>query len=335
MQISITALPQKVSIIIPIFNTEKYIEECIYSAISQDYENTEIIAVNDGSTDNSKEILERIQEKHKSLIILTTENRGQSAARNTGLSLATGDLAIFLDSDDSLEKNAISTCVRKLHEYDTDIVLFEALAYCDGTPEILAKDFRYERDKSIHNRRLNSQDYFKESIDKKCFIVSPCLYLYKRKKLSNIKFLEGILHEDNLFSTRLLIEPSDCNIVCIPDRLFRRRIRAGSIMTQVKHTKHVSGYLSVAKELLLLEPYALSNATLIALHQFIQIILRSAISSYNELPPSNQDLNIRKETFRILKKIPIQRIQIKTLLACLAPELLAINKQDAMRNKIK
>lgn len=326
----------KVSIIIPVFNTEKYIEECINSAANQDYENTEIIAINDGSTDNSKIILDKLKNNYKSLIVISTKNCGQSAARNTALELAPGELIIFLDSDDSLEKNTVSTCVKKINEYDTDIVLFEAFAYCDGTPQRLATEFNYEKDKSLHDRKMNSQSFFKEAIEKRSYIVSPCLYLYKREKLSHIKYLEGIIHEDNLFTTRLLLEIPDCNIVCISNKLFLRRIRPESIMTQNKKIAHVTGYLSVAKELLKLESYIQSSPVVNALHDFVQTILRNAITTYCELPPDDRKIQIRRECINILKRIPTKNISIKTLLACSAPKLLAIRRDNAAkRNKIK
>ncbi|WP_460425867.1 glycosyltransferase family 2 protein, partial [Azotobacter armeniacus] len=91
--------PEKVSIIIPVYNVEPYLAQCLDSAIHQDYDNIEIIAINDGSTDASLSILEEFRTKHKNIIIKNIENQGVSVARNTGLEIATGEYISFLDSD--------------------------------------------------------------------------------------------------------------------------------------------------------------------------------------------------------------------------------------------
>ncbi|WP_460426973.1 glycosyltransferase family 2 protein, partial [Azotobacter armeniacus] len=91
--------PEKVSIIIPVYNVESYLAQCLDSAIHQDYDNIEIIAINDGSTDASLSILEGFRTKHRNIIIKNIENQGVSVARNTGLEIATGEYISFLDSD--------------------------------------------------------------------------------------------------------------------------------------------------------------------------------------------------------------------------------------------
>lgn len=101
---------KKISVIIPVYNTEKYIDKCINSVLQQDLE-TEIIVVNDGSTDNSKKIIEKYKDK---IIYLEKENGGLSDARNYGLKYATGEYVAFLDSDDFIEKGFIFK-IRKIY----------------------------------------------------------------------------------------------------------------------------------------------------------------------------------------------------------------------------
>ena len=96
-----------VSVIIPVYNVEKYIEDCLNSVINQDLESIEIICVNDGSTDNSQEILEKYLNKVKNMKMINQENKGLPDARNTGLKYATGKFVYFLDSDDMLKKNSL------------------------------------------------------------------------------------------------------------------------------------------------------------------------------------------------------------------------------------
>ena len=97
-----------VSIIIPVYNVEKYLETCIESCFYQDYDNIEIIAINDGSTDSSNKILDRLAKKDHRLIVVTRNNGGVSSARNQGLSMANGEYIVFVDADDYLSNDAIS-----------------------------------------------------------------------------------------------------------------------------------------------------------------------------------------------------------------------------------
>ena len=107
---------KKVSIIIPLYNNEKYIEKCIKSVLNQEYKNIEIIVINDGSTDSSEQIVKNI--KSEKIKLLNQKNSGPSSARNNGIKNATGDWIIFLDSDDSLSKNTISTLIKNAKNND-------------------------------------------------------------------------------------------------------------------------------------------------------------------------------------------------------------------------
>lgn len=113
----------KVSLIIPVYNTEKYLRKCIESAIGQTYRNMEIICIDDGSTDSSGQILDEYAQKDKRLVVLHQANRGESAARNVGLQMATGEYIGFMDCDDWIEPEMYETLVSKLEEEDADIAV--------------------------------------------------------------------------------------------------------------------------------------------------------------------------------------------------------------------
>jgi glycosyltransferase involved in cell wall biosynthesis len=112
-----------VSIIIPFFNEEQYLHRALDSAVGQSYEHTEIILVNDGSTDKSLSIAESYQSKYPQIKLISTENRGLGYARNMGMTLTTGTYLTFLDSDDELNKEAVSTWIKKIKEEQADIVI--------------------------------------------------------------------------------------------------------------------------------------------------------------------------------------------------------------------
>ena len=114
----------KISIIIPVYNGEEYILNCINNILQQTYNNIEIIVVNDGSTDSTKEVLKGIDKRDNRIKIINKENTGVSDSRNVGINVSTGDYIAFLDSDDKLVKNAIEELVKNLNENFVDVILF-------------------------------------------------------------------------------------------------------------------------------------------------------------------------------------------------------------------
>lgn len=114
---------KKISIIIPAYNCENYIERCIESIISQEYKNVEVLVVNDGSTDNTQKIIEIMSEKDKCIKIINQENAGVSTARNTGLKNATGDYISFVDADDYCCKDMFNEMVENIEQTNADIAL--------------------------------------------------------------------------------------------------------------------------------------------------------------------------------------------------------------------
>ena len=128
----------KISIIIPVYNASKYLKKCIDSIINQTYRNIEIICINDGSVDNSLEILEKYKEKDDRIIIIDKENQGVSAARNDGIKSSTGNYITFVDSDDWLELDAIDTLYKTLIKQQVDVVRGNYY-----------KNYNYDRSKTI------------------------------------------------------------------------------------------------------------------------------------------------------------------------------------------
>lgn len=114
----------KVSIIVPIYNVEKYLDRCIKSLINQTLYDIEIVLVNDGSTDSSKKIAEKYSKIDNRIVLINKENEGGSIARNTGLNLATGEYIMFLDSDDYYEPNCVEESFLKIVNDGSDVVVF-------------------------------------------------------------------------------------------------------------------------------------------------------------------------------------------------------------------
>ena len=217
-----------ISVIIPVYNTEKYLQQSLDSIFAQTMENFEIICVNDGSTDNSLEILKKNQNKISKII--NKKNGGLSSARNEGLTQASGKYIYFFDSDDLLEPNTLNELYKTAKEDDLDLVQFEMRVFCDPGTETtkLYKDFTV---KGIYNEILCDGKIFARKLQNDDFQSSVCLRLIRRTLLDRIhlSFYDGILHEDELFSVICDVESKRARH--IPHKYFRRRIRSNSIMT--------------------------------------------------------------------------------------------------------
>lgn len=135
------------SLIVPVYNEEKNIYKCLEVIDSQNYDELEVIFVNDGSTDNSKNILEEEIKKRKNFVLINQKNQGTAAARKLGIKFAKGDYIAILDCDDELAHNAIKDCM-KLFSQQVDIVLFD-LKYCNDNEKKIMKNFPYFSEKKI------------------------------------------------------------------------------------------------------------------------------------------------------------------------------------------
>jgi glycosyltransferase involved in cell wall biosynthesis len=249
----------KVSIIVPVFNVENYLEECLLSAVNQDYENIEIIIIDDGSTDSSEKIVDTFKRQYPYIESVKTKNQGQSSARNLGLEMATGDYVLFLDSDDWFDKNTVSLCVKTITDNNLDMVLFSADAFFDGQEKNkVSLNKSYLRSTQL-NKVLLSKDVFIEELNLNKYIVQPCMYMFNRIRYSNLRFYPGIIYEDNLFTTQLLLQYNDAKVICLPNKLFHRRFRPQSTVTQSKRQHHIDGHLVVINELSKMVPHFEKN----------------------------------------------------------------------------
>jgi len=217
-----------ISVVIPIYNVERYLAECIESVLAQTYPHYEMICVNDGSTDGSLTLLENYAEQHKNIQIINQDNSGLSAARNAGIVVAKGDYVFLLDSDDKIEKHAFETLVNKAN--GEDLICFNGKRFIEETntedvpDEGVKADFEY------------GWDYYNQYalVNRKFHFVCTVLRLYRREFLIHNKlgFQEGIFHEDNLFTPIVCYHAQKVKV--IPDCLYIYRIRKGSIMQNVK-----------------------------------------------------------------------------------------------------
>ena len=226
----------KLSVIIPIYNVEKYIPQCLDSILNQSFKDFEIICVNDGSSDNSLSVLQSYKAKDERIIIIDKKNEGSGIARNAGLSIAKGDYIYFVDGDDWVEENVFDKIIAKADELNTDILIFGGLSYYEGK----GKKGGYSADKlpkKYLNKVFSAKD-IKKDIFK--FPSTAWTKLYKRDFLieNNIKFQDIKVGQDQLPFFHSMIKAE--RITLLPENIYcYRKNRKGSAMT-VKKKKNFS-----------------------------------------------------------------------------------------------
>lgn len=244
-----------VSIIIPVFNVENYLEECLNSVLSQTFSRLEVIAVDDGSSDNSPNILKDFSLNFPQLkVFLEKQNKGQSAARNIGIENAKGKYLLFVDSDDYIAKDTVSELVKVMEKRDVDVVRFNATSFSEESQHMAITKYKFDhflKDNIVYRKPNFKNVYLSYS-------PSPVLYLVKKSllNLNNIRFVESIIHEDEWFTTMIFLHANNC--AYINQSFYHRRYRAGSTMTisSINHKKHsfksyitiIRGYQKILEE---------------------------------------------------------------------------------------
>ena len=182
----------KISIIVPIYNREKYLERCIKSIIEQDFKDIEIICVNDGSTDNSLEILKRFSNQDRRIIVINKENGGSSSARNVALKIAKGKYCLNIDSDDWIEQGYFKALYERAEKDDLDITISDIIFdFEEKNKIIIVKDMDISKDKIL------SKEEYLEHIFTDNFLCYMVNKLIKKDLYLNIEYKEDLkLFED-------------------------------------------------------------------------------------------------------------------------------------------
>ena len=235
-----------ISVIIPIFKVENYLKPCVDSVLSQSYKNLEIILVDDGSPDSCPQICDDYKSVDKRIVVIHKKNGGLSDARNVGLSSATGDYVLFLDSDDLWTENcAVSRLVDVLVQNpDSDLVFFQKYSFVDGTTPVTPKVY------SHLDCRLNGSSKIEMllSLQRRANYLTSAYTKLIRKSLlidDNIQFEKGLLSEDFDWSIDLYLKAS--KVVFSDEIFYAYRMRSGSI-TKTVGIKHLNDLLWVVEK---------------------------------------------------------------------------------------
>lgn len=192
----------KVSIIVPIYNLESYIEQSVRSLLAQSYQNVEIILVDDGSKDASLSIIEQLAASDSRIVYTSQPNGGAAKARNTGLALATGDFITFVDGDDLLSPNAIRDNIGYFDDEKIDWVAF-SIRRVDAQGNYIETKGVYEDFIVSSYESITSEAFVPYFYSRKLSGVA-CAAIYRKSSIASISFTEGKYYEDSIYFIDLL-----------------------------------------------------------------------------------------------------------------------------------
>jgi len=220
-----------VTFIVPIYNVEQYLVQCLDSIFAIEESNIEVLLINDGSTDSSESIANNYLKKHaKTCKLITQVNGGLSCARNTGLDYATGQWVIFVDSDDYVDPECLVNVMDQLKNSTADVVAYDVYKYIDETGDL--QDMYREPNPFIGKGVVTSQQYLDVLFDNRLLnFVTIWDKAYRRDVLEHhsMRFIDGRIYEDVPFTFELFLK--DINVEFVDEKVLYYRIREGSIMT--------------------------------------------------------------------------------------------------------
>ena len=276
-----------VSVIVPIYNVEQYLTECLTSVCRLEFKSIEIICVVDGATDNSLQIAEEFALKDDRIMVIRQENSGISAARNTGMRYAAGRYIWFVDSDDMVT-NTLEQFIRRMEADDLDVLFFGADTFSDEDCKAIMEKFRYQRD-GIYDPVMSGANALRMLQDNHEYHSNAYLQILRRSFLdeNSLAFYEGIYYEDELFTFEVLQHAQRAAVINTTGYL--RRVRKGSIMTsELGHRNAVSRIICYYAAVDSLERYGTAGGDIDPYIRMCLRLLRMAIKDYRAVGPEQE-----------------------------------------------
>lgn len=294
----------KVSVIIPVFNKEKYLKKCLDSVVNQSLKEIEIICIDDGSTDASLRILEEYSKEDTRINIIKQSNKGPGLARNRGLDVATSEYVFFLDADDWIELNALEKVYNNAIESNSEIVLFNAVEYL---PENKIKNRVYYPQNIQHTFDFHD----KKDIVMNNFLIA-CTKLHKLDFIRkyDIRFSENGLFEDVFFHIQSMIKASRISYV---NEIFYnyRRTEKNTRQTESIQSRKSFQFLDILEKI---KTYLMNEGVYYDLEEnFIDFKLTELTNLFNNNNNKSDFYNLLKKDFNInpIKKEILIKIHVE------------------------
>lgn len=320
------------SIIIPVYNVEKYLQKCFNSVLEQSYKDYEVILIDDGSTDLSGRICDEISGKYSSVIVIHKENGGLSDARNTGMAIAKGEYIILLDSDDMIGNDGLKILSELIQRNNyPQIIINRIKTFREESSSYT--ECKYFFDYEIN--QLSIAEEYKKLMKNKAYIPGAWTIVSKREYLleNNLFFVKGLLHEDEQWTPRVILGASSMayNNNC----LYLYRVgREGSI-TYLKNVKREKDKLWSVNSL-----YTESMSEKYSLECKQALIERASDLYWGVLIRSFQYSNIREEYYDLIDSVNKYRFIFKLsknkryIICNLLINILGIEKVSTLLNTI-
>lgn len=290
---------QLVSIVVPIYNVEKYLYQCLTSIINQTYSNLEIILVNDGSTDNSMMICEKFYEMDSRIRIINKKNGGLSDARNAGIDIASGKYIIFIDSDDFVEVELVEKLIKYMSEYNLQVLTFGFYVDIVNGNEDITESFISSTDTFI----VTEDEFSKININTQ--LIGNMGYAWNKMydldfiRKNNFKFIKGLsLIEDIMFNTAVFMIAN--NIGFIADPLVHYVQRSRETLGNKYYADYFSLRIEAIKQLEIL--FKKWNIATNEIEKNIANIVFNTIKLNIKMLISNHNMNFNEKN-RVLKNI--------------------------------
>lgn len=235
---------EKVSIIVPVYNVEKYLIGCIDSILNQTYKNYELILVDDGSKDSSGEICDEYARKYSNITVIHQNNQGQAVARNHGVQVSSADWILFVDSDDVIHPHLLEFLIRAIHESQTNSSFSGRIV-----GKTLTEDFFYKKEFSYNTITINDNslaalyDSKMSQLNEVYWLIYP--KLIKKEIIQKYPFVEGRIFEDNEVACKWLVESG--SIAVLSEKMYFYTDNPNGTMNQPLNEKKLD-YLWALEE---------------------------------------------------------------------------------------
>lgn len=284
-----------ISVIVPVYNVEKYLERCVKSIAAQTYKDLEILLIDDGSTDKSGKMCDDFQKTDSRIKAFHKQNGGLSDARNYGIEHSAGEFISFVDSDDYIDEKMLETLHRLITENDADLAVCSAMDVFEGKEVTQVKEI-----KEFNLNKVESYKYMLRGDG----IPSACNKLYKRQTVGNVRFPVGKLYEDGFFTPQILKRVEKTAVTSKPMYYYFRR--ADSITTKPFRKGDldvIEAYDKCVKQVKELCPEALPYAEFRYRNAYFNVLDKMLMrDDCKEIPEYKQVVKyLKKHTVQIVK----------------------------------
>ena len=233
----------KISLIIPVYNVEKYLKKCIDSVLKQTYKNLEILLIDDGSTDDSLKICNSYALKDSRIKVYHKDNEGLSATRNLGIKLSTGKYLAFIDSDDVLTEDYCETLFKAIKHSNSDVASVSLVMTRANGYKIEINNEQEPLNHDESTKVYTSKSMLKEVLLRKSFKNYICTKLYRRELFNSCQFKEKICYEDVLFTYEMT---KHINKIAYVDKVCYNYLKRKNSITATCSEKNLNDFLDVA-----------------------------------------------------------------------------------------